>query len=250
MDRNEEYMAASFLEKGLYEMMSDTSVRKQKTLQQKSLMSPCCFPLRSMLALVLLLFLAGCSQGIPPQQTIATKTTTLQPVATQPYPFPTLIPSQAAPHLGAVPTNCPAGPRPTSPDPQQFTNTGIGSSPVWAMGFGGQHATIHLAASGGTTYTSTGWQWKILWAVKASFPQTITLQGKALQGNTPLLFQIGENNIIPMPILDPRHPGTITGQDAGWSAFPSYLYIPAAGCYVLEAHWQGGGWMIPFAAGR
>jgi hypothetical protein len=249
MYTNEENMTASFLEKGLCEMVSDTSVRKQKTPQQKSLMSTCCFPLRSMLTLVLLLlFLAGCSQGTPAQQTMATKTTTPQPVATQPYLLPTLIPSQAAPHLGSVPTNCPLGPRQVSPDPQQF-GPGVGSYPVWAIGIGGQHATIHLGVDGGQ-YTSAGWQWKVLWAVKASFPQTITLQGKALHGNTPLLFQLGDNNLTSMPLLDPRHPGTPTGQDAGWSEFPSYLYVPAAGCYVLEAHWQGGGWSIPFAAGR
>jgi predicted small lipoprotein YifL len=229
-------------------MVSDTYVRKQKTPQQKSIMSMCRFPLRSMMALVLLLFLAGCSQGTPLQQKIATKTTTPQPVATTyPYSIPTLIPSQDAPHLGAVPTNCPVGPHPVSPDPQQF-GPGIGSSPVWALGFAEQHATLHLDVDGGQ-YTSAGWQRKILWVVHARFPQTITLQGKALHGNASLLFQLGDNNITAMPLLDPRHPGTITGQDAGWSEFPSYLYVPAAGCYVLEAHWHGGGWTIPFAAG-
>lgn len=201
------------------------------------------------MTLVLLLFLAGCTQGSPPQQAIATKTPTLPPVATQPDLLPTLIPSQAAPHLGAVPTNCPLGPHEVSPDPQQF-GPGIGSSPVWAIGIGGQHATLHLGADGGGEYTSAGWVWKVLWVVSARFPQTITLQGKALHGNMPLLFQLGDNYLTAMPVLDPRHPGTITGQDAGWSEFPSYLYVPAAGCYVLEAHWKGGGWMIPFAAGR
>jgi hypothetical protein len=65
----------------------------------------------------------------------------------------------------------------------------------------------------------------------------------------PRRFQIGDRAPSTTPILDPRAP-PIPNQPAGWADFLSYLFIPQAGCYVLEAAWPGGMWRLTFAAGR
>jgi len=52
-------------------------------------------------------------------------------------------------------------------------------------------------------------------------------------------------------VLDPQHPdhpGSAVGVD--YAEWGSYIYIPTAGCYALEATWSGGHWRILFAAGH
>jgi hypothetical protein len=69
----------------------------------------------------------------------------------------------------------------------------------------------------------------------------------------PLWFQIGDKAPTTTPKLDPTQPGAYpynpANPDQVFPEYPSYLFIPRAGCYVLEASWPGGHWRIPFAAG-
>lgn len=30
---------------------------------------------------------------------------------------------------------------------------------------------------------------------------------------------------------------------------PTLTFVPSAGCYILQAHWKGGSWRVPFTAG-
>ena len=41
-----------------------------------------------------------------------------------------------------------------------------------------------------------------------------------------------------------------TTDDQQWNIRPINLYISQAGCYYLQASWDGGSWMVYFAAGR
>ncbi len=41
-----------------------------------------------------------------------------------------------------------------------------------------------------------------------------------------------------------------TTDDQQWNMQPINLYIFQAGCYYLQASWDGGSWVVFFAAGR
>lgn len=78
------------------------------------------------------------------------------------------------------------------------------------------------------------------------------LQGKDMHTGTPLRFQFTDADpIVTSLLLDPNHP-THLGAGAGpdYQEWGSYIFIPKAGCYQLEATWPGGRWSFPFAAGR
>ena len=168
--------------------------------------------------------------------------------APSPSPTPTPLVASAA-NVGPVPQNCSPGPTPKNVDPSQF-GPGVGGSPVWAIGFDGPHATVHLNGwSEDPSLVQYGWNYKILWSVGPNYTHPVVLRGGLLSGGTPLWFQNGDQTPTTAPMLDPRYPGTLTGSDVGWAEFPSYLLIPKAGCYYLEAQWPGGSWRISFAAG-
>jgi len=165
----------------------------------------------------------------------------------QPTPAPSPSPTPTPPPLGIVPQDCPPGPAP------QFVYSGvgpgIGAPPVWAIGFDGSHATLHIGNPQGNTYTQYGWERKVLWVIGPNYTHSVTLHGGSLRNGTRLWFQFGDQAPTMTPALEPQHPGTITGSDVGWAGFPSYLLIPRADCYYLEAQWPGGSWRISFAAG-
>jgi len=144
-----------------------------------------------------------------------------------------------------VPQNCPPGPRPQNIFADIIPV--IGSFPVWAAGFVGPHAILHIGNGKSTqnnVYTQHGWYRKILWRVSRNSPSPVTLHGSSLRDGTPLWFQIGDQDPTLSPVLDPG-----TAGEQPWTSFPSYIFIPQAGCYHLEAHWSSGSWRITFAAG-
>jgi hypothetical protein len=168
--------------------------------------------------------------------------------APSPSPTPTPLVANAA-NVGPVPQTCPPGPTPKDVNPSLF-GPGVGGSPVWAIGFDGPHATVHLNGwSEDPSLVQYGWNYKILWEIGPHYTHSVMLRGGSLRNGTLLWFQFGDQAPTMTPVLDSQHPGTITGFDAGWAGFPSYLLIPGAGCYYLEAHWPGGSWRISFAAG-
>jgi len=147
--------------------------------------------------------------------------------------------------LGPVPRTCPAGPPPHNVD-ATFAPV-IGARPVGVAGFI-SGPTLHVGAS---IHDLHGWARKVLWATWPRYTQAVTLSGRQLYRGTPLWFQISDEAASRTPRLDPRHP-VVPGSGptgTGFAQFPSYLFIPVAGCYVLQARWPGGSWQRVFAAG-
>ncbi len=62
---------------------------------------------------------------------------------------------------------------------------------------------------------------------------------------------MGEEESEPAPfgMLDPTDPG-VPPSTNGYKEFPSYVYVPQAGCYELEADWGSGRWRLVFGLGR
>jgi len=73
-----------------------------------------------------------------------------------------------------------------------------------------------------------------------------------MQTGTPLEFQFANPDpVVTSLFLDPNHPNHLdAGAGPDYEEWGSYLYIPTAGCYQLDATWPGGQWSFPFAAGR
>ncbi len=96
-----------------------------------------------------------------------------------------------------------------------------------------------------------GWVWKVVWEVGPNYRQSVMLRGGNVYTGVPLWFNFDLNGADTLnPILDPSHPGHPVSQVGdNWSEWGSYIYIPAAGCYYLEATWPQGHWRIVFAAG-
>ncbi|HKT37177.1 MAG TPA: hypothetical protein VJR48_02330, partial [Ktedonobacterales bacterium] len=53
----------------------------------------------------------------------------------------------------------------------------------------------------------------------------------------------------PLATIDPAH-GLAHTRDARWDIWSGVLYLPGAGCYIVQANWPGNGWFVDFAAGR
>src|SRR5712692_10542519 len=205
---------------------------------------------RVVILLVLSLVMGACAQT-PPPSTSATPTTDpahltafAQPQPTYP-PIPTPTPALTPPPMGPVPHDCPPGPTPQPILPG--IGPVVGSSPVWVNGFNGPHAVVYLDQA--ASFDKHGWGQKMIWEVGPNYTHLVTLHGANLQSGAPIWFELDG---IPRtsPVLDPQHPnhpGSNVGGD--WAEWWSYVFVPTAGCYYLDASWPGGHWHITFAAG-
>lgn len=188
---------------------------------------------RFLIVVLLCALLAACAGIAQPQETSS-------PTA---IPEPTVVESALV--LGPAPQGCPPGPTPQEIAPY-FGGT-IGGSPVWAIGFAGPEARVYVGDL--VRWGAYGAYYKILWVVEPGYSDATTLRGGDLTEENPLWFQVGEEQPSTSPVLDPQNPG-IPIQHGEWIEFPSYLFIPQAGCYYLEAIFPEGSWRITFAAGR
>lgn len=131
----------------------------------------------------------------------------------------------------------------------------IGMPPAWVGGFTGSSSYPLLLFGDNHTmytwiqYTQHGWEHKFLYTVGPAFTQKVTFHGANLRIGTPLW--LSADNVpeeTTTLVLDPQDP-TIVNRPGDWVEFPGGLDIPTAGCYYLQANWNGGSWKVIFAAG-
>jgi hypothetical protein len=187
----------------------------------------------------LLFVTMACSQTAPTPH-VSSPTAVIRSTPTLP---PVLTPTTTPPLLGSVPQNCPSSPAPRNIFPD--VGPGYGTSPVWAFGL---ETTIRIPTSY-DSYTQYGWTWKVIWRVSSSYTHLVSLHARNLSRGTPLWFQIGDQAPSTSPVLDALHTAHSSASEASWIEWGSYIYIPMAGCYQIEATWPGGQWSISFAAG-
>jgi hypothetical protein len=192
------------------------------------------------LAVALAAVIGGCDAGddskssSPPAATIASAPT----------------PPRPARRLAVAPTDC-TGRTPRMVGFGDYGNL-IGTSPVWAGVYAafnrGQHA-YHVEA--GAPRTAHGWRVKVLWVVAPKIESPVRVVGGELGGGQSLWFEVAERDNQPVfaAVLNPAMPSVPPSGD-GYKEFPSYVYIPRAGCYLLEARWPGGHWCLVFGLGR
>ncbi len=207
------------------------------------------FFLRTALLIDILLSIISCTSAPPGPQQVATFTPTSS--SRQPSPPATFTPTPIvanSTNVGLVPTDCPpsSSPRTISPD----MGPAVGASPVWASGFGtGTYPTAHLQDDRYSPHE--GWPWKLAREVGPSYQKPVTIRAGMLHTGKLLSFQMSPDDFVTtVPTLDPKHPGHPSSQlGPDWNEWGSYLFLPGAGCYYLEATWPQGHWLIYFAAG-
>jgi hypothetical protein len=148
--------------------------------------------------------------------------------------------------LGAAPRDCRAAPLVRRRVSAAYAPL-LGSEPVW---FGPYVAVDQrlaiLRIPGDAPRTRDGWRVKFLWIVRANAPGPITVTGADARGRR-LLFEVEGATPTEAARLDPAAADAVA---SGFVEFPSYVYVPGAGCFVLNADWSGGGWRLRFGAGR
>ena len=166
------------------------------------------------------------------------------------YPTPTL-PEETPAEIGSAPLTC---------APLTTAGTGgIGGSPVWVSGFEGSmkdnQASLYVSHG---SYTRYGWKRQFFIDIEPGVTGKVFLRGERLSDGSPLWISVlktgqsyYDSKVTPSVsvTLDPKQPGHPDIEDTGWSVWGGVLYIPAAGCYALDASWPGGSWRVTFAAG-
>jgi len=196
-----------------------------------------------LLALVVLAvapFVVACADGV-----VASPSGPQSPSPSSLTPAPTIPvgPSPTHEPIGFLPDDCEPGPEP-APVSDHVADA-IGGDPVWAIGFGGPAAT--LSFSPGDPYKDHGWLRKVLWLLRRSAIDPVTVTGSRVDDGSPLWFdyqQSGPQETV--LVLDPAAPH---GQHGDWFEYRGYFVAPSAGCYRLTASWPSGGWDLRFRVG-
>jgi hypothetical protein len=123
----------------------------------------------------------------------------------------------------------------------------IGAAPIFAADFGAGRAKLHVVNGPHTKY---GWRVKVLVVVDSEQKETLSLRLRRVGSRRALWFHIQGQAPSTKPVLDPAHPPVPPEESPQWREFPSYFFLPSAGCFRLEARWPGGSWARRFAGGR
>jgi hypothetical protein len=114
--------------------------------------------------------------------------------------------------------------------------------------------------SGRRAKLSVGWRdsrpvQKVLWQMRRSLRQVVTLRGWNLRTRMPIRFRFADQRPGTQPVgnvahLDPRYPNAMSSspRDRAWLGYSSEILLPSLGCYVLHATWNTGGWAVTFIA--
>jgi hypothetical protein len=93
------------------------------------------------------------------------------------------------------------------------------------------------------------WSSKIAWFIPNSYTGTVRLQAANLADGSPIYFEFGEHETAAVATLDSAQPGGFVEELTDFAFFPSNIWVSKAGCYRLEAEWDGGRWEQIIAVG-
>jgi hypothetical protein len=152
--------------------------------------------------------------------------------------------------LAAAPTNCPAGQAPQNIAPEMF-GPAVGRAPVWVGTFEGPPTTLRVRSyQVRLQMTPYGWPKQLFVVLLPPLAGDVRLSATNLSNGSALWLTDGLH-------IQPTTSAVISAQGFGagaqqprWIVWGITLYIPTAGCYMLDARWRGGEWQVPFAAGN
>ena len=158
---------------------------------------------------------------------------------------------EVAPELGSIPANCGQLAEKLVPDPA--VGPAIGAWPIWAaVNGGGQEGKAALGMDDlhyiKDEHLPGWWGTKVGWVIRDSYKGEVKVQGYNLADHSPMYFQF-RGDPVTTAVLNPARPGGSAAGLQHWSLFPSYVWVSKAGCYRLQAEWDGGSWQQTIAVG-
>jgi hypothetical protein len=90
---------------------------------------------------------------------------------------------------------------------------------------------------------------KVLWVLHPGTTDLVTLSGREPGTGWPITFDPSNGPPSFAMRLDPSNPGTPSHRK-GWSEYPSTLFFPEAGCYIIKASRTGGSWQRGLGFGK
>ncbi|MBX3081869.1 MAG: hypothetical protein KF716_09575 [Anaerolineae bacterium] len=153
--------------------------------------------------------------------------------------------------MDSAPTDCGQLAVPTVIDPH--AGGGIGAWPLWVgiPNWSGQSRGILVFPT--THYQESDvligwWVTKMGWFVSETYKGEVKLQAYYLTDHSPMYFEFA-NEPTTLASINPANPGGFTDEMQGCAFFPSLIWVSKAGCYQLEATWDGGMWRQVIAIG-
>jgi hypothetical protein len=132
------------------------------------------------------------------------------------------------------------------------------SSIIWVgrgalIGYSGWMLQSHRLTLTFGARTKYGYPQKIFWQRTAHAPPQIALYGWNLRTRQRVWFgdpvpQAHTTSGVEPPVIA-WPSGLVRDHFVHGMKAPTLTFVPAAGCYVIEARWRGGSWTLPFAAG-
>src|SRR5262249_949207 len=93
------------------------------------------------------------------------------------------------------------------------------------------------------------WRTKMAWFVSDSYKGAVKVRGYNLKDNSPIYINWNRDELLTTAELDPRKTFSSVAGMQGWAFFPSSVWVSKAGCYSIEAEWDGGAWRQVVAVG-
>jgi hypothetical protein len=160
--------------------------------------------------------------------------------------------AEVAAQMDLVPTNCGILAAPIQLNAQQ--GYFIGSWPILigipnypnrykgVMGFPNEHLHSDNRLPG-------WWATKMAWFVSESYVGVVKVRGFNIKDNSPIYINWKGDNPVTTAEFDPSKTISYVDGMTGWAFFPSHVWVSKAGCYRLEAEWDGGAWHQIVAVG-
>lgn len=102
----------------------------------------------------------------------------------------------------------------------------------------------------GTDARLPGWWYnKIAWFVSESYRGEVKISGYNVKDHSPLYINWKDDILETTAALNPKKSFSFVNGMQGWAFFPSIVWVSKAGCYNIEAEWEGGAWRQIVAVG-
>jgi hypothetical protein len=159
---------------------------------------------------------------------------------------------EAAPEMAFVPSDCGILAEPVAIDP--LIPHAIGAWPIWiALPNGSSEMKGILVVPNEHYFTHPQlegwWVTKAAWFIAKSYPGEVRIRGVNIDDDSPIYFEIGDHELREVATLNPDQPGGYVTELDALAFFPSHMWVSKAGCYRLEAEWDGGLWQQIIAVG-
>ncbi|MBI5670872.1 MAG: hypothetical protein HZC41_23005 [Chloroflexi bacterium] len=160
---------------------------------------------------------------------------------------------EVASEMDFVPADCGQLAEPIAIDP--LIPQAVGAWPIWIALPNWTGATKGILVVSNQhnhpEHQLDGWWFtKAAWFVDKSYVGEVRIRGVNLADNSPIYFDFSSDEPHTVASLNPDQPGGfVTGLDE-LAFFPSGVWVSDAGCYRLEAEWDGGRWQQIIAVSR